>query len=186
MKPRLIHLAQDMVYIIVSVAVAIFLVRSGAVHDAVISLGGLSYAGVFVAGMFFTSIFTSLPATAILVQFSTEIPLPTVALLGGVGAVVGDFVIFLFIKDRIAKDIEFLIQFSRNSRRLVAIFKNRFFHYLIPLFGMIIIASPLPDEIGITMLGLSRVSSKYFFITSFVLNSVGIFILGWLVRAVVV
>jgi hypothetical protein len=47
--------------------------------------------------------------------------------------------------------------------------------YLIPIVAGFIIASPLPDEIGISMLAISKsVSTKKFAVISYLLNTGGI------------
>jgi hypothetical protein len=43
--------------------------------------------------------------------------------------------------------------------------------------GAIIIASPLPDELGLALLGVSTLSRPQFFLLSFAMNSLGIFII---------
>src|SRR3989344_5750951 len=43
--------------------------------------------------------------------------------------------------------------------------------------GAILIASPLPDEIGVSLMGLSKISTIRFVILSFVLNATGIFLI---------
>ena len=51
-------------------------------------------------------------------------------------------------------------------------------HYLLFALSGIIIASPLPDEIGVSLLaGLTHIKQKILAIVSFVLNTIGIIIL---------
>ncbi len=50
--------------------------------------------------------------------------------------------------------------------------------YLLPVVAGFIIASPLPDEIGVTMLAASKsISAKVFSVISYVLNTAGIFVI---------
>ncbi|MFH1072739.1 MAG: hypothetical protein V1743_04895, partial [Nanoarchaeota archaeon] len=50
--------------------------------------------------------------------------------------------------------------------------------YFIPVIGGFIIASPLPDEIGISLFAAStKISTRVFSIMSYVLNTIGIFII---------
>ena len=48
--------------------------------------------------------------------------------------------------------------------------------WLGPLCGIIIIASPLPDEIGLFMMGLSRIRMIWFIPLAFIVNAGGIFL----------
>jgi hypothetical protein len=64
----------------------------------------------------------------------------------------------------------------------MSIFKTKLFYWFVPFFGAVIIASPFPDEIGVSMLGMSKLGSRYFLLISFVFNSLGIFIIGRLAQ----
>jgi uncharacterized membrane protein YdjX (TVP38/TMEM64 family) len=44
------------------------------------------------------------------------------------------------------------------------------------VLGAIIIASPLPDEMGVGLMGISKLKTSQFILLSFVLNAIGIFI----------
>jgi len=60
---------------------------------------------------------------------------------------------------------------SRNVNEKIRI-------YLMYAFAGILIASPLPDEAGVTMLaGLTKISVKSLALISFILNTLGIIIL---------
>lgn len=134
--------------------------------------------------MLFTSALTTAPALILLSQFAATIPLPTLAILGGFGAMLGDYVIFRFVKDRMTEDVHYLLSFSKKER-FQKIFKTKVFRSFVPLIAVIIIiASPIiPDEIGITMLGLSKMKTRYFFLVSFLANSIGVLIIGLVARA---
>jgi hypothetical protein len=49
----------------------------------------------------------------------------------------------------------------------------------------LIIASPFPDELGLMLMGLSKTNTKVFILLSFVLNFIGILVMGLLLRRVV-
>ena len=58
-------------------------------------------------------------------------------------------------------------------------FRFKHFRWLTLLAGALLIASPLPDELGIALLGFSKVSTRYFAILSFVFNFLGILGIGF-------
>ena len=60
----------------------------------------------------------------------------------------------------------------------------RIFRWLIAFLGALIIASPLPDELGLTMMGFSKIKTSLFIPISFLLNSLGILIIGLIAKAV--
>lgn len=174
------HLVEDALIIAVSVAFAVFIGKTGIAHDFIMSLGGSKWLGIFLSGMLFTSIFTTAPALIILGQFAETTSLITLTLLGGLGAMAGDYLLFYLVKQRFSGDLGYLL--SSRSRRFPRIFHTRLFRFFLPFIGALVIASPLPDELGIAMLGFSRVGNRFFLVTSFVMNGVGIFIIGWIAR----
>jgi uncharacterized membrane protein YdjX (TVP38/TMEM64 family) len=128
--------------------------------------------------MFFTSAFTTAPAIAALGEISFQNGIIETALWAALGAVIGDMIIFRFVRDRMADHLLEILPHKRGSRRLARILKFRFFRYLTFLIGGLIIASPLPDELGISLLGLSKMRSMYFVPLSFAFNFLGICTIG--------
>ncbi|KKR47070.1 MAG: hypothetical protein UT80_C0011G0001, partial [Parcubacteria group bacterium GW2011_GWC1_40_13] len=64
------------------------------------------------------------------------------------------------------------------QKRLFSIFRPKLFKWLIPFIGALIIASPLPDEAGLAMMGLSKMKTSVFIPISFALNFLGILAIG--------
>ena len=133
--------------------------------------------GAFVAGMFFSYGFTAAPATAILLMLGKQQHILAAGLIGGLGALCGDLIIFKFIRFSLANEIKRLSKekFARYmNRKTPSLLKA----YLLPIVAGFIIASPLPDEIGVSMLASSRaISIELFSIISYVLNAGGIIII---------
>lgn len=174
---------QDVVLLIVSIGFAVLITKTGIAHQFVLSLGDLTYLGIFIAGIFFTSIFTVAPSVAILSDFAQNIPSLSIAVVGGLGAVFGDYVVFRFVRDRVAGDLAFLLSPS-EKKRISKIFKTRFARFFVPFIGALIIAAPLPDEIGIAILGMSKMSGKVFLPLSFILNGAGILLISWIAASI--
>ena len=181
MRTRDGRLIKDLFFVIISVAIALALAKTGALRAVLDSTRGLELLESFVAGMFFTSVFTTAIATVVLGEIAQSGSLVLVAFFGGLGALIGDLVIFLFIKDRLAEDFRYLIQ-KTNMGRLTVIFKLRIFRWLIPMLGALVVASPLPDELGLAMMGLSKMKTSLFVPLSFILNATGILIIGLIAR----
>jgi hypothetical protein len=135
------------------------------------------------AGMFFTSIFTVAPATAALAGIAEHYSVFWLAFFGAVGSVLGDYLIFRFVRDDLSDALFALIK-KDVPERWRAIFHLRIFHYVMPFFGALVIASPLPDEIGLAVWGLSKLETKYFLPLSYSLNFLGILLVGSLAKAV--
>ena len=175
------NLLRDLALVVFSILIAVILAKTGALKDLITSTQEVRFIGSFIAGIFFVSVFTAAPATVALGEIAQSNSVLTVAILGGLGALIGDLIIFRFVKDRVFEHFSYLIKASKTER-IVSIFKLKLFRWIIPFIGALIIASPLPDEIGVAMLGLSKMKNSYFILLSFVLNSAGILMIGLIAK----
>ena len=150
-------------------------------HNFFVSLG---YFGTLVAGMLFAYGFTAAPATAILLILAKEQNFLVAGLIAGFGALIADLVIFKFIRSSFKDEVNKLSQ-EKIVQNINNHTPNSLKRYLLPVFAGFIIASPLPDEIGVTMLAASKViSMKIFSIVSYMLNTAGIFIILFIGNAI--
>lgn len=176
-------LLQDFSIIALSILVAILLIKTGVLSSILIGTQELKFLGSFIAGMFFTSVFTTAPAIAVLGEMTLFNGVWETALFGALGAVVGDLVIFRFMRDRFSNHLMILLSHTSGKQRFKHLFKLRIFRWLTFLAGGLIIASPLPDELGISLLGFSKMKVLFFIPLSFVFNFLGIVIIGIIVGA---
>jgi hypothetical protein len=171
------ELAKDFFFIFVGAFVALILSRAGIV-DYIIQLLGDTAVASFVSGIFFTSVFTIAPASVALGHIALHGSPLTVALWGAIGAVCGDLVLFFFIRDRFTGDLFGSVKPS-VTRHILASFHLGFMKWLSPLLGAFVIASPLPDEIGLTLMGLSKMRVAVLIPISFVMNMLGVYAIIW-------
>ena len=171
-----------MLVIALTVVVAVLLVQTGIVEMILRELDGGIWAANFLGGFFFTSIFTTAIAVVVLGEIAQEQSVLLTAVIGGVGAMIGDFVIFRFMRDHFAADLDGFLK-ARRLRRWKLLIHGRYFRWFFLLIGAVIIASPLPDELGLTLMGLSRMRISTFLLISFVMNSLGIFVIGLVARS---
>ena len=176
------HILVDVWLIAASVLVALVLARTHVLTQLLTSTKELELLGTLVAGMFFTSIFTTAPAIATLGEIALTQSVYLTAFVGAVGSVLGDLLIFRFMRDRISADVYELLREERLLGRMRKIFKFKHFRWFTLLAGVLLIASPLPDELGIALLGFSRVNARYFVMLSFVFNFLGILGIGFTAR----
>ena len=176
------HLRQDFYIVLASIAVAWAIVRFGAVDALLAYLGDGVLAASFAAGMFFTSVMTTAPALAVLGILSLHGNPLLVALVGGLGAVCGDYLIFAFVRDRLGEDFAYLLK-REGSPRFFKIFHRKSFRWVLPFVGGLIIASPLPDELGLALLGIAKMRTSRFLLLSFAFNSIGILLIGLAARS---
>ena len=171
------NIIRDLTIIAVSIIVAVIIAKTGALTGILVNTQEWKILGSFLSGMFFVSIFTAAPAAAVLFEIAASNSIWAVAFFGGIGALIGDILIFRFIKDSLAEDARWLIGKTKQER-LISIFQLKLFRRLIPFVGALVVASPLPDEIGLAMMGLSKMKTAVFAPLSFALNFVGILIVG--------
>ncbi len=171
------ELTKDILFVVIGAVVALILSNLGIIGHLV-SLFGSDEVASFVAGMFFTSVFTIAPASVALGNIAAHAPSHVVALWGALGAVCGDLVLFYFIRDRFTDD--FMNSFgSVFMKHLARSFHVGFFKWVSPILGALIIASPLPDEFGITLLGFSKARTLTLIPISFIGNILGIYLIVW-------
>ena len=177
------HLLKDALLIVLSVVLAIALAKSGLIVKLFTVTGEMRIVGTLIAGFFFTSIFTTLPAIVALGELARTNSIWETAVIGAIGAMLGDFILFRFVRDKVAQDFLYLVQIT-HPRRLIHILHLRLFRWIIPFVGALIIASPLPDELGLMMLGLSRIKTINFIPLTLLFNFIGIVIIGLIARAI--
>ena len=173
------NLIKNTVVVFLSVLIAIILAKTDVFADLIASVRELRFIGSFVAGVFFISVFTVAPASVMLFEIAQTTPVWEVAVLGGMGAVAGDFIIFSFVN--LAYDVKAFFKKTKIQKAARALHLSAF-RWLMPFVGAIIIASPLPDELGLAMMGLSKVKTPVFVVISFVLNFFGILFLTLVAR----
>ena len=147
------------------------------------SISKLGYMGAFFSGIFFVSTFTVTPAGIILFKLAQIYNPILIALVSGLGAVIGDYIIFRFLKDNVFEEIKpiFMKLGGSNLSRLIS---TPYFAWLAPVLGAFIIASPFPDEIGVGLMGISKLKNWQFLTISFLLNSVGMLLIITFARSV--
>ena len=177
------NLFRDLFFIAVSIFISLWIVRLGVLHNITSVMSELMFIATFITGFFFTLAFTIVPATIVLAEFAHHISHLQLAFWGACGALVGDLTIFFFVSDRFTQDILDVIKISK-AKKLTHFFKKGYFRWLSPLIGALIIASPLPDEIGITMMGVSKTRLSLIVPISFCMNFIALYALASLVSAV--
>ena len=177
------YILQDVALIVLSVLVAVLLVRTSVLSSLLVSAGEMQVFGAFIAGMFFTSIFTTAPAIVALGEISLLQGIFSTALFGAAGCVVGDLIIFRFFRNRLSEHIAEIVTHRSVWRRFHLLFARRFFRWITFFVGGFILASPLPEELGIAILGFSKMRVKYFALLSFVFNFFGILVIGFVARS---
>lgn len=167
---------KTLIILAISIILAIYILTSNLLKSFILNLGIYSYLGAFISGIFFAFGFTVAPATAsILLLGKTANPL-ALGLIGGFGAMLSDFLIFSYVKYKLNPDMKYILKKLKVDK--IKKINHTKLGWILPVLGAVILASPLPDEIGSILLGISHYSTKKFLILSYIMNSAGIFILA--------
>ncbi|MES2203465.1 MAG: hypothetical protein V4474_04040 [Patescibacteria group bacterium] len=168
------RITKDLIILGLSILFALVLMQSGVV-EAMVAAGGNIYITSFVAGIFFTSVITTAPAIAVFGGLQEGGNILLISLVGGAGAVVGDYLLFAFMRNRMDKDVEHLIS-KKRSRRLRALFSRPTFKWFTPFIAGVLIAIPLPtDELAMTLLSIAKLPNRLFIPLAFAFNTIGIY-----------
>lgn len=162
--------------VIVCLVVFILLLDTSLMHAFFDLVRRLGYLGVFLSGVIFVSLFTAVPAVILILSFSGLNPL-TVGAVAGLGAMVGDFLILKYLQEQVAYELK-PIALRLGIPQAIGYLQGRKATLgIVRLLGAAIIASPLPDEIGIGLLGMGKISRQGFLVICYVLNAIGIFVI---------
>lgn len=166
----------NLLLFIIGLLMAIVMARSPFFNQLINYLGDLGYLGAFIAGMLFTSTFTVATGAVILFALAKTLSPIFLILLASIGAVLGDFLIFKFIEDDVVEEIKPIYEQVTGSH-LKKILHTRYFAWTLPVIGALIIASPMPDELGVSLLGISEIKPLKFLLISWVSHALGMFFL---------
>ena len=162
---------------IISVILVYFLFSGLAykpLHDALVFMG---YLGTFLAGLLYPYSLTSAAGTGILLILAKEQNLLLAGVIAGIGALISDVILFFFVKHGFSDEVQKLSK-EKIVRSINRRIPDSIRVYLIAAFASLLIASPLPTEIGIMLMtSIKNVSFKKFIILVYLLHASAIFII---------
>lgn len=138
--------------IFISVILGLFLFSEGWITALLNQTKNVPILQTIVAGGLFVSAFTVGPGGVALAEIATHKSALFVAFWGALGSSLLDISIFILIRKSLTK--------RDRQKKLTKLWlfrkKSAWFYHVTPLLGAFIIASPLPDELGLSILGMSR------------------------------
>ncbi|MHB1086344.1 MAG: hypothetical protein ACYCZ0_01195 [Minisyncoccota bacterium] len=169
--------------VVLGLVVAVVLVKTDVVAYLATITTDFTVVSSFIIGLFFTSILTTTPAIVAISEYSNFVSPVLLALVGAAGAVCGDLLIFRFVRSPLAN---YFVRLASHSKlRAVGRALDRGpLWWIVPALGALVIASPLPDELGLLMMGLSHIRLMQFIMLSYVMNAVGIFAIAMTAQSV--
>lgn len=142
------------------------------------------YVSIFLAGCLFAYGFTAPFAVGFFFTLSDDVNLFLAAPLAALGALFSDLLIFSWIHTSFKDEFE-RIKLTRVMRRVRQLFNHhldlRLRKYFMWVVAGFIIGSPLPDEIGVSLVsGFTALDKRMFCLIDYSCNLVGIGTLLWL------
>jgi len=170
-----------LILLCLSIFTAYFLFEVGVIKDFSHLLNSRGYISIFIAGMFFAYGFTAPFAVAIFVSMAPEVNIYKAAIIAGSGAFVSDLIIFTLIKSTFQDEFDKLkltFVFQKIHELFHHHLSDKAKEYVLWTLAGFLIASPLPDEFGVSLVsGFTEIDRKTFSIISFCLNTTGIFLI---------
>ena len=161
---------------ILSLSSAWWLIKSGYLQGLIETILPLRFISEIMAGVLYTSFLTSPISVAMLIILAQENNPVVTALLAGVGAVLGDLLILRFFREKLSSDLN-MVSKQLQLKKVNSFLQKYRLDFAIPLIGAIIIASPFPDELGLIMLGISKLRYQEIALISYILNTAGILLI---------
>lgn len=119
------------------------------------------------AGLLYTSLFTIPISVELLHGISETSNIYFIAIIGGIGATVGDFLLMKLVQK---------MRTSATPQRITKrVKKSKLQDFLMKFLGFACFMLPVPDEIAVTLLGLQRITPRIFFLIVYPAKTLGIF-----------
>lgn len=162
----------------IGITVAIVLASHDPFVAYLMKLGDYGFVGALIAGMLFSSTFT-VAIASIIFFYLGEVQNPLLmALVGGMGAMIGDLLLYRFFRDRLFSELRlFFTEHHIASLKAQKLLHSKTFIWLGPVFASLVIMSPLPDEIGVAIFSFYKFDPHKLAPLSFLLNAAGILII---------
>jgi hypothetical protein len=172
---RFKHLILDVSIILFVILISTLLVSSDIEQKILSNFKGNEFIAYLLGGIFSVNFITAVPAYTFFHKIVTPDNFAMVLLGLALGSVIGDVVIFNFIKFRIVENV---IKIFKTNPQVTKIIKTRkqYLKLILVFLGGLIIMSPFPDEIALLLMGFSRIKNLYFIPISFILNLLGNYI----------
>lgn len=167
----------NFLFLLLGLCFAFILSRLPFFASLITEIEKFGYLGAILSGFLFSSTFTAATGALLLVNFAKVLDPFYLVASGVVGALSADLIIFFFVKDKVSEEITPIYEHFLAHSHLKKIIHTKYFSWTLPVLGALIIASPFPDELGISLMGLSSIPFLDFLLISLLSHTFGIFLL---------
>jgi len=158
----------DMIYFLISLGIVLIIIQPDnfrIIENFIANLGQYGLLGIFLTGAAYTTSFTS-PLAAVATYAFGEFYSPLI--IAGIGAF-GSLVIDIMMYKLFRK-----VMGNHTKVRIARLPEHKLMQNFYPLIGWLIIASPLPDELGVAFLSVFEGDFKKFVMISYTANFIGL------------
>ena len=160
--------------LILSIVASYLLFSQTGISNFISGLDPRDYLSIFIAGVLLSFGFSAPFGIGFFILMEPS-NIFLAAAVGSLGSVLGDMLIFTTIKSSFVEEFKQLEKKKAIKKIEQIVEKNKHVlirHYLLYIFAGIMLATPLPDEIGISMLaGLTTIKPLKLTIRSFILHA---------------
>ncbi len=170
---------KNLIVLVISIVFAGYILKSEFIFTYINSLGSTGYLGALVVGFAFSYGMTTIPAAATFYVMGNSLNPFILALIAATGAVLSDYLIYIYIKHGLLKEMrtasrKLNIDFSLRRKMM----KHKSLRKITPVICGIILASPLPGSAGAALFASMDYDTKMFVYYSALLNFLGIFVIA--------
>lgn len=159
--------------LVASIALFILLLDTAIMTSFLGAIESLGTLGMFLAGVLYVSVFTAAASVVIIYEMAQTFNPWLVILIASLGTVLGDFLIMVTFENRLAGELTKILQ-KLNFDKVLRLFNRPTLRPLFLLIGLAIVGSPIPDEVGITLMDLTHYSKIRILSLAFLANMFGI------------
>lgn len=174
---------KNTLFLVLGLILFFILTKTPEVDSFIKGVGTLGIVGALIAGFFFVSTYTVVPAAFVIFELAKYQNPLVIAAVAAISSMLGDYIIFRFVKDRVLHELKPYME-KFKTPKINQVFKTPYFAWLLPISGALIIASPLPDEVGVSLMGVSKMKNQHFLLLAYVLNMLGILFVALLAHSV--
>lgn len=175
--PHHFQKAKNILLIILSLILTIYLSSNPNFKHLLNYISNFGIVGAFLAGMLFASTFTVGIAGLLLINLAQNLNPFLLILSAALGGVTTDYVIFKFIRHNVSQKTSDIFDKVNHHSHFYKLLHTPYFSWTLSILGLIVLASPLPDELGVSLLGLSKTTLSRFLGISYLSHTVGMTIL---------
>jgi hypothetical protein len=168
---------KNLTFLFLSIFFTIILSKVDLFGKILFNLGHFEIIGPFVAGFLYISTSTAALGILIFSDLSKTLSPIQIGIVGGIGASIADFALFSFVRGGLISEIT-TIYYKFGGKHITKIMYHKYFRWSLPIIGAIIIASPLPDEIGVGLMGFTKIKNYQFVLMCLALDITGVFLLS--------